>query len=219
MSTTARARTNRANATRSTGPRSAEGKKRVAQNALRHRLAVPVAYLREYDGVLAELTRAIAGEGADARRLEVARRAAEARFEMLRARRAKRFVIEEAVTNPAFESRESRAAWWTRLWMDLQFVRYHEDPYMGRFLLSLDATIPESPGIPPVGPERIAVVVAELSKQLGRLDRYERRARSRYKFAIRELDQLPDPENELNNGQFRVALGDPGKFSQVAASA
>jgi hypothetical protein len=39
----AKIRANRQNARRSTGPRSASGRRRVAKNALRHGLAVPVA--------------------------------------------------------------------------------------------------------------------------------------------------------------------------------
>ena len=190
MSTEARARANRANALRSTGPRGAEGKQRVAQNALRHRLAVPVATLPEFDEALRRLTKAIAGEGADARHLELARRAAEARIEVLRARHAKRAVIDEAIANPEFEGREPRAVWRQRFWLDLQFVRHHRSPDMWPVLLSMDATMPERPVVPPDGPERMAVIVAELARELDRLDRYERRARSRYKFAIRELDQL-----------------------------
>ena len=56
MTTPARAEANRRNARRSTGPRTREGMARVARNALRHGLAVPVAALPEYDDALKQLT-------------------------------------------------------------------------------------------------------------------------------------------------------------------
>jgi hypothetical protein len=86
---TARADSNRRNARRSTGPKSAAGKAKVANNALRHGLAIPArldpALNREIEG-FAEL---IAGASASAFLLDCARRIAEAQIDLRRIRRVR----------------------------------------------------------------------------------------------------------------------------------
>ena len=86
---TARADSNRRNARRSTGPKSAAGKAKVAKNALRHGLAIPArldpALNREIEG-FAEL---IAGASAPAFLLDCARRIAEAQIDLRRIRRVR----------------------------------------------------------------------------------------------------------------------------------
>ena len=42
----------------------------------------------------------------------------------------------------------------------------------------------------PQGPKKFVYILADLTKRLNAIDRYERRALSRRKFAIRELDAL-----------------------------
>ena len=67
MNTSARANANRRNAKKSTGPRTGAGKSRVATNAFRHGLAVPIAALPELETRVTVLARRIAGENPSAR--------------------------------------------------------------------------------------------------------------------------------------------------------
>ena len=154
---TARADSNRRNARRSTGPKSAAGKAKVAKNALRHGLAIPArldpALNREIEG-FAEL---IAGASAPPFLLDCARRIAETQIDLRRIRRV-------------------RLLAWSKVETD---KLKRDDPLSELSQVSL--------GFNSFGPSAELNVFA---KQLLRLDRYERRALSRCRAAIREFNSM-----------------------------
>jgi hypothetical protein len=86
---------NRRNAQRSTGPKTSLGKRAAAGNALKHGLSIPVAF----DGVLPEPWEGFAGQLADGRAdlLELARTAAQARFNLKRHNAANVLLLGQAM--------------------------------------------------------------------------------------------------------------------------
>lgn len=80
---------NRRNAQKSTGPKSAVGKARVAQNALKHGLAVAVRNVPEQVVDLAALAAQLSGTEKEPNPTGRARMAAAAELELLRVRRAR----------------------------------------------------------------------------------------------------------------------------------
>ncbi len=88
MTSALRIAANRRNALRSTGPRTAAGKARSAQNACRHGLNRPAAEQAEFAQAIASLAHLIAGEGVEDGRLAAAFRIAAAHMDVVRVRRA-----------------------------------------------------------------------------------------------------------------------------------
>jgi hypothetical protein len=83
-------RANRANARRSTGPKTVLGKMRSAKNSRRHGLSVPVSFDPELERGVSELVVAIVGKTQDEKRLLLARRVAEAQIDLVRIQRTRR---------------------------------------------------------------------------------------------------------------------------------
>ena len=146
MTSSRKLKANRANARRSSGPRSVGGKERSAKNAMRHNLSVPV--MRDVD--LAKEVRALAVRVADDNEqlFDFAVAVAEAQVDLDRVR-----------------------------WARAELIRRCLPPAIIAEQLAEESLISAQ-----------ARVLALLSDALARVDRYERRALSRRKFAIRRFD-------------------------------
>ena len=107
MTSERKIRANRANARASTGPKTARGRARAAQNALRHALSVPVYSDPALSEEVEALAREIAGPGANAEIHEIARRVAEAQIDIRRVRYARHQFLSERLNDRYYESRAS----------------------------------------------------------------------------------------------------------------
>jgi len=173
---------NRKNARRSTGPRSASGKERSPRNALKHGLTVPVLRDPLLAPEVASLARRIAGAREEL--IDLATPVAEAQLHLLRVRRRRSELIDQALRDDSPLSGLMRglstAAQGHFLFHLLCASR------TGRLSAADEARLLD--GVNETAAERHARVLSMLAKTLTKLDRYERRALSRRKFTIWAFD-------------------------------
>jgi hypothetical protein len=196
LTTERKIRANRENARASTGPKTTQGRSRTARNALRHGLSLPLSSDPALSDEVEALAREMAGTDANAEIQECARRVAEAQLDLRRVRYARHQFLARRLADPYYDSRANE-------WATLRLLRR----LLGKNPpdLSLDAV--EFLMSTPEGPQKVATIIAEEAKQLLAMDRYERRALSRRKFAVRAFDAARGrvPPNASNRCTRRPA--------------
>ena len=175
MTSERKIRANRANARASTGPQTTRGRARAARNARRHGLSLPVCSIPALSEEVETLAREIAGPDANAQTQELARRVAEAQIDLRRVRYARHKLLSDALANPHYDN------WREKLTFIQSLLRKNApDMPVEDLRVYLDSK--------PQGPHKLATILSQETERLLSMDRYERRALSRRKFAIRAFD-------------------------------
>jgi len=178
-----RRRANRVNAKSSTGPKTAAGKTRAAQNGLRHHgLNVSVLADLALAPEVETMARKIAGPDADVESLEHARRISEAQVDLNRVRACRRRVLVREIDNPDYQPLRV---------LKLEALLLAKPDRIGRGLgrpFVFEGSEEIASPIPLEGEQKLGMILEDKARELATLDRYEGRALSRRKFAIRDFD-------------------------------
>jgi hypothetical protein len=184
---------NRRNAKKSTGPRSASGKKRSGQNAHRHGLAKPISSA-DFEDQLEKMARQMAEDSEDTATLTLARVAAEAQLQLSRVKQVKKALIERAMVfgrldSPSYFRSELAEMRWL-----LAEIEWREGKRLFRpptpVVLNPSAPLPEDES------ERAAEAVRRLLSDLASLGRYESRAAGRRDRAVRTIIRMTSTKRE-----------------------
>lgn len=174
-------RANRANAQASTGPRTVAGKASAAHNARRHGLTISVLADRGLTAEVAALAREIAGEGASPEVLATAAQIAEAQVDLVRVRRARYELLSRALGNLSDHPPEAATNGVASATSIARILV--SDPMSALVFSELLQSKPELK-------ERLGITLSDVATKLSGINRYERRAFSRRKSAIRAFDQI-----------------------------
>lgn len=172
MTSERKADANRQNAKHSSGPKSAQGKKRTAQNARRHGLSVSPLSSEDNAAWIKRMVDATCGGDADAETRDLAQEIFYAQSTLLRVRAARKQLFSRVLNDPDFLSKKEQ-----KMSFILASVKAEIGPVkIPEFLRpSFEKSTSE---------DRYAIILKDFASQLETMERYENRALSKRRKAI-----------------------------------
>ena len=190
-------RANQANAKASRGPKTKAGKARSAGNALRHGLSIPVSKEPSLSIQAEKIALELARPDPDETLLDRARAVGEAQVELNRVRARRNVLLAQLLADPEYQPLSA---------YEIQARRMRSIERVHRILRRFSNLGDIKPLIelkPLKDNEKFATIVEDRTRELAALDRYERRAISKRKSAIRAFDSASmsrsNPKNKRTN--------------------